>query len=359
MKRILVLAVAVVCLSVGSRYVSASVVTGEIFYTLFSGTPNVKKVSVDYDGGSLFTLGTKTSIGTTPGADGISGNPQNSDLLIVGGQGGDISTISKTTGTVTTVSSPTAAFHLEVSDPVTVYSTGIPGAMSRHPILGNGDLGPGTAITISGPDTDITQLISTPSGFFYTSSGSGGSGTYGTLTFTGATTATTSRLYGSGGSVSGSTLPAAHGGVYDPFTNNVILVGDDYITQLDLAGNIISDRNLSGFGGVNPNFDQGTVDGKGHLFAASNSGNLLFVDYAASGLVGDLGNFTALPFLDSFLDDIAPLVGPGATPVIPEPASLLVWCLLASCAGVVMGCQQEWHPSRVIGGFLKRRTRDG
>ena len=75
----------------------ADSVTGDIFYTRFGGTPNVKEVSVNYDGVSTFTLGTPIAIGTTPGADGIAGNPQNSDLLFVGGKGFDISPINSCT----------------------------------------------------------------------------------------------------------------------------------------------------------------------------------------------------------------------------------------------------------------------
>jgi len=315
--------------------------SGDLFYTRFSGSPNVKKVTATFDG-ATFTLGATSSIGTTTGADGISGNPQNSDLLLVGGQGGRINTISKSTGTATVYASPVSVFHLEVSDPTTVYGSGIPGFLAKHTINPDGSLTAGTMITLSGHDTRITQLITTPSGFFYTTSGSGGFGTFGTLTFTGATTATTTRLHGPGGSVGGAVLAAAHGGVYDPLTGTIIIVGDDHITQLDLLGNIISNRSFLGFAGINPNFDQGTVDGAGHLFAASNSGHLLMMDYGASGLIGDLTNPTSLMWLDSNLDDIAPLVGSGSTDPdpIPEPATLVLF-------GVV-----------TVGAYVRRRRRE-
>ena len=58
----------------------------------------------------------------------------------------------------------------------------------------------------------------------------------------------------------------------------------------------------------------------GHLFVASNSGNLEFVDYDATGLIGAASNFKTSPFLAASLDDIAPLSGAGAQ--TPEPASL-------------------------------------
>ncbi len=299
-------------------------ISGELFYTKFSGAPNVKKVSFTYDGSTTFSLGTPVSIGTTFGADGIAGNPQNSDLLIVGGQGPRMNTISISTGAATAFASPGSIFHLAVTDPTTIFGSGIPGAMARHGINPDGSLTAGTFIPISGSDTVITQLISTPAGFFYTSSGAGGFGSYGSVAFnTGnpktATAATTSRIH--------TALPAAHGGVYDPFSNSVIIMGDDHVTQINLAGTIISNRNFltSPVGGVNPAFDQGAVDGNGHLFVASNSGHLLFMDYSATGLTGNLSNFAAFPFLDTSLDDIAPLIGPGGTAnPVPEPSSIVL-----------------------------------
>jgi len=306
----------------------ATAITGEIFYTRFSGAPNVKKASFSYDGASTFTLGTPVSIGTTPGADGIAGNPKNPDLLIVGGQGGRVNSISESTGTVSSVGSPVAVYHLEVPTSNVVLASGIPGTLARHPIGAGGVIGGGTAIPLSGADTVVTQVITTPSGFYYTSSNSGGFGTFGTLAFdTGnpetATAATTTRMYGGGGSVTSSTLPAAHGGVYDPFSDSIILFGDDHITQLDLSGNILSDIDFVALGQSFLTMDQGTVDGLGHVFGASNSGHLVFIDYTIpSKLIG--AGFRSVQFLDSSMDDVAPLIGAGKTQDMPEPGTLFL-----------------------------------
>jgi len=94
----------------------------------------------------------------------------------------------------------------------------------------------------------------------------------------------------------------------------LVLFGDSHVTQIDpVTSTIVSDRVFSGV-----QFDQGTVDGKRHAFVASNFGNLLFMDYSNTGLVGDASNFVALPFLDTNLDDVAPLSGSGAPPT-PGP----------------------------------------
>ena len=85
-----------------------------------------------------------------------------------------------------------------------------------------------------------------------------------------------------------------------------------------VTGTIVSTLNGPG------NFDQSAVDGKGHLFVASNSGFLEFADYRATGLIGT-PTFTASPFLAPALDDIAPLSGLGGGGQVPEPSSILLF----------------------------------
>jgi len=87
---------------------------------------------------------------------------------------------------------------------------------------------------------------------------------------------------------------------------------------LDANGTILSSITVPG-----EQFDQAAEDGHGHLFAASNFGDLEFVDYDATGLIGAGGNFTSDQFIAFNLDDIAPLSGLGGTPT-PEPSTLLL-----------------------------------
>jgi hypothetical protein len=111
-------------------------------------------------------------------------------------------------------------------------------------------------------------------------------------------------------------VPAAHGGTYDPFTNTIILFGDSHITQFNPTTlGVVSDLTIAG-----ETFDQGTVDGKGHVFVCSNSGDFTFLDISGSGLVGS-PNFQSTQFLAGALDDVAPLSGRNTT-AAPEPSSL-------------------------------------
>ena len=97
-----------------------------LFFTTFGGGMNVHKVVVSYDGAVTFTQPAPVDIASTPGADGIAGNPQDADSLLVGGQGFKIHNVKLSTGTFVTTVSPATVFHLEVPNANTVYGTGIP-----------------------------------------------------------------------------------------------------------------------------------------------------------------------------------------------------------------------------------------
>ncbi len=318
-----------VCLTTGVLAAPGWAVTFdfELYYTLFSGEERVKRLDFTYDdGGGGISGVTKTLIATatqmagapgsggTAGADGIVGNPNDPDSLLVGGQNtGRIFNVNKAGGVDSaTPAGVSTAFHLEVPDATKMYVTGIPGALGEVPLMPDGSVGAGSSITLLGDDTAITQVITTPSGSFYTSSGPGGNGAFGSIVF-GAGTATTTRI--------ATPVPAAHGATYDPFSGDILLFGDEFISQYDLGGGgFIGDLDVSALGATQ--LDQGTVDGKGHIIVADNGGDLIFVDYKSTALV-TTNDFSAGFFLDDFLDDVAPLVGSGRTDggnnEIPEP----------------------------------------
>jgi len=103
---------------------------------------------------------------------------------------------------------------------------------------------------------------------------------------------------------------------YAPFTGDLILAGGNQVVQINpLTNSIVSTLTLP----------------TGHLFWADNGGDLLFIDYSTTGLIGSASNFVSDNFFQGSLDDFAPLVGAGAPPV-PDPASMSL--LAAGLAGM-------------------------
>ncbi|HWI53458.1 MAG TPA: Ig-like domain-containing protein [Symbiobacteriaceae bacterium] len=270
------------------------IMDGDLFYTKYSGSPTVKKVAFVYDS-SGFNISPPAAVANTNGADGVIFAPDGD--LLVGGQGDRVHKVNPTAGTVTTrTAGGTAAFHMAL-DPSgsKAWSSGIPGGLAEVPLtpFANGIFRP-----LTGDDTIITSLAFDEAGNgYYTSSGAGGFGSVGRINM--ATFQTTRVL---------SNIPAAHGMSFDKHTGHLMLFGSNHVTQIDPATMaIVADRVFSGM-----DFDQGTVDSHGHMFVASNSGYLLFMDYAASGIITSPANYVRIQFLDSYLDDVAPLAGPGA-----------------------------------------------
>lgn len=267
---------------------------GTLYFTTFAGGANVHRVNFHYDG-VAFSLGAPITVASTVGADGVIFAPDGD--LLVGGQGDRIHKVVPGTGATTTRNvGGTASFHLSL-DPsgLKAWSASIPGALAEVPLnpFANGIPRP-----LVGDDTSITSIAFDASGnAYYTTAASGGFGSVGRINLT---TFTTTRVL--------SGIPAAHGMVFDPFTGHLMLFGSTHVTQINPVNfAILSDRSFPG-----ASFDQGTADGTGHLYVADNGGRLLFLDYSATGLIGDAGNFSSLQPLLPFLDDVAPLSGFGS-----------------------------------------------
>lgn len=297
--------------------VSADSTSGDIFYTTFSGSDRIFKRSYSFNGIAL-SYGSDTVISTTAkglgGADGLVFDPTNTNFLLTGGQNDRVYRVDIGTGTATASSATGASiFHLVIDKSGTsVWGAGIPGSPIANVSLTpfNSSI---STLGISGAVSSITGLAFDGAGnAYYTSSGAGGGSNFGTINLS---TGVTAAIAGAGS--------AAHGLIFDSFTGDFILTGDSDIRQYAPGSGFVSTLSLPG-----NQFDQGTVDGKGHLFVASNFGSMLFVDYNTSGLIGDAGNFTDLRFFRSNLDDVAPLSGRGSHgPVVPEPTSLLLFGL--------------------------------
>jgi hypothetical protein len=295
----------------------------------FDGGPNgrnVHKVNFNYNG-TTFTLGTPTPISLTNGADGIIFAP-NGNLLVGGQNSGLVHQVNPVTGTYTSqTTGQGGAFHLTLDPSGTkVWSAGLPGVLSDTPLA---PFAPGTAHLLNGNDTTITHVAFDGAGNAYyindTGNGADGNGNLGTINLG---TFTTTRVH--------SLLDGAHGMAYDPFSGDLMVFGHDRILQVDVPSlTVVANLQFPGLS----TFDQGTVDGKGHLFVASNAGPLLFMDYSSDGVIS-LSHYSATPFLANYLDDIAPLAGLGSQPV-PLPGVLAAFPILAGITALTRRTRRQ------------------
>jgi WD40 repeat protein len=275
----------------------APVNSGDLYYTRYSGSPNVKKVHYTYRGGTL-TFGVPVAVADLRGVDGVAFAPDG-DLLV--GSAGDVvhkvHISNGSTKDLTTGGGP--AYHVTV-DPSgkKAWIAGIPGVLTELPLS---PAGKGTTHQLKGDDTAVTTIAFDASGnAYYTSSGADGHGDFGQINLK---TFTTKRaIEGRDG---------LHGMAFDTYTGDLITFGGEQLLQIDpKTRKIVSALTVKG--GVR--LDQGTVNGHGYIYVASNNGQLVFVDYGRTKKVGDAKTPVIVTALDSGLDDVAPESGPGAQP---------------------------------------------
>ncbi len=275
------------------------VTEGLLHYTRYDDHPNVKVVAFRFDG-ETFELGKQQPIASTRGADGILFAPDGD--LIVGGQGQRVHKIrADGSGDHRTLDlDGVSSFHVSL-DPSgrRLWSAGLPGKLAEISLT---PFGSAIGHALTGDDLEITHIAFDDNGqAYYTASDYQGHGSFGQIDLE---RFVTRRL------IDG--LEAAHGLTFDGFTGDFMLFGGNEIAQIDPDDPSVVKSRVSF--ATSSQFDQGTTDGQGHLFAAHNDGYLVFIDYAASGRVEDPENYSATVFVDSHLDDIAPLSGLGADP---------------------------------------------
>ena len=268
--------------------------SGNLYFTTFSHQA-LYAVAFDYSGAHP-TFGARRIVARLPGADGVGFEPDGK--AVIGSQSSDVLEVDTGSGTVTKVASGCpAAFHIELAPSgQTVYTAGLPGELCALP---TDPLGPGRPITLHGDDTEVTSVAFDQSGrCWYTTGDIPGSGNFGVLDLTTGTT--TRKLSG---------LPNAHGMTFDPYTKTLFVFGGTGIIQIDPRNpqKVVSSMTVPGV-----QLDNGTTDGRGHLFVASNYGQIVVVDVRVSGVLGDTRNVVTDVHLENDLDDVAPLVGPGA-----------------------------------------------
>ena len=129
-------------------------------------------------------------------------------------------------------------------------------------------------------------------------------------------------------------LEGAHGGTYDKYSKTIFVFGGSKIVQIrpyreggEIKAEVVATIDMRQFffvetmdsltmprtndgGYIGWRLDQGTVDGYGHLFVASNTGHMVFVDYTANPKKYINDNVLVhLQWIDNYLDDLAPLSG--------------------------------------------------
>jgi hypothetical protein len=310
------------------------VFNGTLYYTRFSGGQNVGAVDYSYDGGThALTLSNNHNIAAVGGADGIIVAPNGH--LLIGGQGSG-HVYELTTGGVLVNSvfpGTTESYHMSLNPAgTTAYTSPFGGPLDTIPLSGGGLGGNGTAHSITGGDTGVTQIVFDGNGnSYYVRGNPNGGGTFGSINLS---TFQTTRL------LNGQT--SIHGTQYDPFTGLITFFGDGAVGTYNPSNGQFHQRT-----GINSDFDQGSLDGHGHAFIAGN-GQLTFIDYSATGDITSALNTVIIRSSASGpggvlgfggIDDLAPLVGPGSADLpTPAPPALCVFA-----AGVVAVVGRRWR----------------
>jgi hypothetical protein len=265
--------VAAVLVGACAAALPAQVFQRTLTYTRFGDFPNIKQTVLSYDVGlGAVQLSTPSWLAHTPGADGILFAPDGD--LIIGGQSTQTYKVDYPGFTYTGVNAGVYSFHVML-DP-------------------------------AGDDLQVTHIIFANGRAYYTASLPTGNGNFGRIDMN---TFTTTRLFAD--------VPWAHGAAYDCYTEDIMVFANDRIAQFDpVSEQIVGQLSLASLGSW-INMDQGASDGLGHIYVASNTGYLVFVDLSISRSIA-APDFVDAPFLDTFLDDVAPDCGLGGPPSCPR-----------------------------------------
>ena len=397
----------VTCLCAGWTVAhAATIISGNLFFTTFQNqsgtvlplTPNVFKVAFIYDSVAGLCVGSSTlpcpagnpattPIATLTGADGLIFDPNDATLstLLIGEQNSNRVAQMKTDGT------GLIEKKADVSQPFGVGSGqayGIVATPDKMNLLtapndvGFGQfninvsplnpLGDGTAHLVSGPIASLRGIAFIGNTAYYGDAlDQTTTGHMGTLDISGATfTTTLSTIIDDVDHTAGQGSLPSHGLEFDPFSGCIIISGSNEIWQVcpdpvltntlhikaKVATSSTCSQPTNNIYCSQVNWDQVSVDGAGHLFAANNDGDLMFIDYSHSATksISDAGNYTKLQFLAVALDDLAN--GGGAPPATGCPATQGFWHKAANWPNVTASVNIDgviYNPdhSMVIGGI--------
>jgi hypothetical protein len=318
---------------------AATPTSGDLFFTTFqnqSGDPfyhtfttNVWKVSFTFDG-TTFTLGAPVAIKTLTGADGLIFDPNdatNSTLLIGEQNSNRVARLSTDGTTLLEVHADgTQPFGFQKGQ---AYGIAVTPDKSKVIVLPNDPFpnptninvlpyfSDGTTHTISGAAGPLRGMDFRQGVAFWGDAPDQSAGKFGTIDLSTYITSLVTIVDDTGGGAGQGALPS-HGVTYDSFSDCFMLSSSNQIWQLCLnsgAYHIVAKITTPAATNQNPvtnpgyafdNWDQISVDGKGHLFAANNDGDLLFIDYSSSATkrIDDGTNKKSQQFLAADLDDI-------------------------------------------------------
>jgi hypothetical protein len=312
----------------GSTSAMADAVSGTMYYTTYAGTDRLFSADYSYDGAATFSITNKTAISGSAqgllGGDGLLFAPNGN--ILVGGQTNKVYEVTTGGSVVTSVDPGGASFHLALpsnASDAQLYNLANGGCgdncVSAVKLTAGGLPGSaGSLYTVSGGSShDIRSLAydTTNAVWYYGTAADGStSGDFGTVVFDDTLHTATLTLIASS--------VAAHGLTFDPYTGDIIISSANVVSQYAPGSGFVS--TFTDTAGIGLAYDQTAADGKGHVFAASNNGDILFLDYDATGLIAS--GFSDRQFLADALDDIAPLSGAGSHPT-PEPATLMLMLL--------------------------------
>ena len=326
---------------VGDLYPSASTYE-TVYYTRYSVQLSAKAVDYYYDGNGYLKLYNRRLLCRTPGADGIIHHPDG-DLVVAGQDHNQIYKIDKnaadtladkciTKRVASNASSST--YHLMMNpDNTVLWSAGIPGNLISYATDSTGKLERIRQVKVYGDVSNITTIVWDNSQQAYytrsTNMGEGKDAQFGkivdTLCNINAKPCPANQITGLKTQALIKGLNGAHGASFDEYSKTILLFGGTHIVQIDPAkpNEVAADVDLNKylFSSAIPNavgwnrwlLDQGTADHKGHIFVASNSGHLIFVDYTSNpNKLIDNNILIHVQWIDNYLDDVAPMAGAGS-----------------------------------------------
>jgi PEP-CTERM motif len=292
---------------------SLAIPAGATTLPFWYSTGNTAVVEASYDTATNSLSTTNTISPVAAITDGVLLGP-NSTLFVAIETGNGVFQIQQSNGVAVTFQTATAPSFLlsmnqnNAASPLFVANNN--GSIATLPITG-GVLQPGTIHSVTGVDTNVSQLAwDSSNNVYYVTGGPGTTGNFGH--FSVGSFSTTSQI--------ATGITTAQDAIFDSFTGMILLTGEGQYQWYNPTTNSLSGAvDLPGAtaggscaGGGNQ-FDVSSVDGAGHALVAG-CDNLYYFDFDKTGDV-----IASAVLADAGVKD--PALLPGVPPtVVPEPS---------------------------------------